>query len=477
MRLRRRGRDDRGAVALLTAMLTVVILGSAALAIDITMLSNQRQELHDTVDASAHAGAFALPSTTAAAKALAAAQANDPTVTPDIDFYCIVGSHSGVVDVTHIPGSCNPASQKSGSTYRGARCNSKICSIPCFPNLGDACNSIRVIDEKNVPYGPAQVFGLTQGSTGSVTSVACKGSCGTATPNPMDVAVVADRTGSMSTGGLSGLITGIKGMLQVMTPSMHYVSLGTIGRSNTTTRATTSCNSTNKGLSWPSSSDTAGQWVPLSFYNDYLVTNTTTLNTSSNLVKAIDCLSNKSSTGTELAAPLKFAARYLLGGSYEANNVAALGGAARPGVVTKAIIFETDGEPNEDNLGTDTSLATSTDLGSSNGTTACNNLKSVAANAKAQNILVVTVAYDVSSVRCNGGSTEKVIDVLAQVASAKSPGVPSSANYDCSTTSGQASENSDGDYLFCAADGTDMAGLFRTAFGQLASGVRFIKLP
>ena len=62
-------------------------------------------------------------------------------------------------------------------------------------------------------------------------SVACKGSCGTINPNPLDVAVVADRTSSMGDADIDKLVLGIKGMLQVMTPSQQFVSLGAIGRS------------------------------------------------------------------------------------------------------------------------------------------------------------------------------------------------------------------------------------------------------
>ena len=35
----------------------------------------------------------------------------------------------------------------------------------------------------------------------------------------------------------------------------------------------------------------------------------------------------------------------------------------------------------------------------------------------------------------------------------------------------------DGDYFFCAASGTDMAPIFKTALSQASSGIKLIRLP
>ena len=277
LRLPDRGeRGERGAIAIMTALLAVVFLAVAALGVDITSQVNQRQKLHDTIDAAAHAGAYRLPAsgTLAVLDAKTFAASNDSTApVPAVDFFCVVAStFSGsiwIVDTTQIPATCNPASEKAGSTYTGFRCNTKICSIPC-PAAGDVCNTVRVTGTKPVPFSFAPVIGINQGSTGSVTSAACKGSCGTIPPNPMDVAVVADRTGSMSTADKTAMITGIKGMFQVMTPSQQYVALGTIGRS-AASLASTSCTGSNKALSEPAASPTAADpWIPVPFSNDYL---------------------------------------------------------------------------------------------------------------------------------------------------------------------------------------------------------------
>ena len=483
MRLRFRDHgegDERGAIAVMTAFLIVGLLAVAALGVDITSQVNERQKLYDTIDASAHAGAFRLPTsgTLARSDALAFATKNDPVVTPDVDFFCVVASKwngsAWVVDTTQIPATCNPASR--GINFTGYRCNSRICSIPCDPAAGDSCNTVRVTGNKPVPFSFAPAIGIAGGTTGAVTSVACKGSCGTVPLNPMDVAVVADRTGSMSSTDITAMITGIKGMFQVMTPSQQYVALGTIGRSKLGAASAT-CSSTLKALSEPSTSTTLGPWMPVPFSADYLTPGTTTINTNSNLVNAVQCIKNSSGTGTHLASPLKTAARYLLG--IDPNNLGSL--PARTGTIRKAIIFETDGAPNESiPTGGSTALDIAGDVSSTVTTndTACNNFKTVATNAKNAGVLVVTVAYNVSTNKCSTMTgSAKLVDTLAVAASPTASGAVSAANFDCGTTAGRNSENADGDFFFCAATGTDMAAIFKTAFVQIANGIRLIRLP
>lgn len=481
-------RGERGAIAIMTAFLTVVMLVVAALAVDISTQVNERQKLYDTIDAAAHAGAYSLPipppgMPTARAAALDFFEKNDlppstPPVVPTVDFFCVVASKLvggiWVVDTSQIPATCNPVS--AGGVYTVSltlKCNSKICAIPC-DGASDVCNTVKVTGTKTVPFSFAPVIGINSGGTGSVSSVACKGSCGNIPPNPMDVAVVADRTGSMSDTDIRAMRDGIKGMFQEMTPSQQYVALGTIGRSKL--GAAPTCLSQPWDDRYPAQK---GPWMPVPFTTDYLLPGTTTLDTNNSLVQGVNCLTNKSSTGTWLASPLKSAARYLLGSPYDANNLGSL--PPRTGTVRKAIIFETDGAPNESTVAGSTALNISGDIGSTNGATACNNFTAVATNAKAipNNILVVTVAYNIStSDKCGGSGTPRLDQTLAAAASEKSPGVPSAVGInDCGTTAGRNTENRDGDFFFCAASGTDMRAIFTTALGQLAKGIRLIRLP
>lgn len=572
-RRRSRRRDEGGAVAIMFALLAVVLMGAAALGVDFASQVNERQKLQDAMDAGAQAGAYQLPANGVQSKedAIAFAKAADPNATPDVDYFCVVGSlPSGstyVLDTSQIPSVCDPASSKSGSTYTGLKCGPRICSIPCRPESGDSCNTIRLTDAKQVPFTFANALGISEGGTGATHAVACRGSCGTIPPNPLDISVVADRTGSMSSTDVNAMIAGIKGMLKVMTPSQQYVSLGSIGRASSS--APSSCKSS------PSTSATSGPWIPTPFTADYLNAAGTDVNTSSQLVKDVSCLTNSSSTGTALASPFKAAARYLLGSSVGASNNLSSLPVRQTGTPRKVLIFETDGQPNDQGpTGGSASLTSSSDLFSKydsyttsttqagpvpipvtvtttsgwgtnkitinttttyntttrtttnayvGGQNACTNLQNVAANAKAAGILVVTIAYNLSGVTCDANnpnppaSTSSTVDgpitvvsnvlsgkvrtiqqtvnrtitntvwtdttgdqvtgVLASVASPTTAGTPSTNNTDCGTVAGRTAENSDGDYFFCAASGTDMAPIFKTAVSQASSGIRLIRLP
>lgn len=458
-------RHERGAVAVIVALLVPVLFGASALAIDISMLTHQRQNLSNALDAAAQAGAYALPTDFNAARAatLTFAQANDPESTPTISFWCVVASTGATKTVksSQIPGVCNP-----GSTA-GAVCNESICAIPCPADVGHSCNTLSVQDDKDVAFSFAPVIGIDKGSTGSLTSTACKGSCGAEVPNPMDVVVVADRTSSMSTSDRNLMVDAIKGTLQTMTKDLQYVALGTIGRS----RTGHSC------ITEPSSSATSGPWLPVPFSNDYTGTPsapgvTASLNTNSTLVRGLTCL-GPSSSGTYLASPLKAAARSLLG--KDATNLGSL--PARPGTPRKAIIFETDGQPNENSIAGSTSLDVAGDIGASDGGTACTNFKNVATNAKSQDILIATVAFgDAISARCKSGGAN-VRDVLAAAASPTPDGRASVADTDCSTPTRRAIENGDGDFFFCAASGSELGPIFATAVSQLNPHTRLLKLP
>ncbi len=609
LRLRRRRRDEMGAVAILVAVLALVICMFAAYAVDIGVQVNRKHMLNDTLDAAAQAGAYELPgsSTTAATQALAFAKAHDPSedglLKPSVDFWCVVASKlvsgSYAVDTSQIPATCNPGAAPyiPGANYlttaRKISCSQILCAIPCVepvPNNGSpkiACNTIRVYQGRDVPFAFAPAGGIAKGGTGNLVSVACKGSCGTIAPNPMDVAVVADRTGSMSA-NIDDLQVGIQGMLKVMSPEQQYVALGTIGKGTPSTTPT----SDPTGSSCYSAAG-SGTWVPLPFSKSYLNAAGTDVNTSSALVKALNCLST-SSSGTALASPMKAAARYLVGNA--PNNLSSL--PVRQDPPTKVLIFETDGQPNEPDSGgtgsaslgdpndlysgpahttsspqvsvgpvtsgpttpyptqarstgsgankknwTDTYKTTyktttkTTTTTIDGGQTACSNLGAVATNAKAANILVITIAYNLGGNTCgqdNDGRSDTsntvdatpVIDsitpaaaettsggkkvllttyagnatinqtvtrtitkvnyvnapdalVTTTLAAAASPskGQPSVANNSCKTTAEQTVENGDGDYFFCAVQGADLAPIFKTALSQVSKGIKLIRMP
>jgi hypothetical protein len=280
----------------------------------------------------------------------------------------------------------------------------------------------------------------------------------------MDIALVADRTGSMSPTDLASMKTALQTTLKTMTKDQQYVALGTIGPSSPTAGCITN----------PSGAATSGSWIPVPFSNNYTTAGTPpALNNSSPLVKGVQCLPS-SGTGTYLASPMKAAARYLLG--LDANNLGSL--PARAGTPRKAIVLETDGQPNETGTGGFTSVGIAGDIKNSDPVAACNNLKAVAADAKARDILIVTVAYNAAtSARCGGSGSAYVRDVLASAASDKSTGIHSTASNDCSTPALASAENTDGDYFFCAANGADLGPIFVSAINAISSNSRLIRIP
>jgi hypothetical protein len=280
----------------------------------------------------------------------------------------------------------------------------------------------------------------------------------------MDVALVADRTGSMSPANLTAMKDGMNSTLLTMSTSQQYVALGTIHRSNPIPNG---CQTN------PSGSATAGPWIPVPFSNDYNKPGPPiTTDASSPLRKAISCLATSSGNGTYLAAPMKAAARYVLG--KDPNNLSAL--PARAGTPRKAIILETDGQPQESNIAGVTAINTPGDIGTTNVFNACKNLMAVAADAKLKDVLIITVGFGSANTdSCGNGLL--VRDALAASASEKSPGVPSTASNDCQTPAKRDAENKDGDYFFCAASGQELGPIFVSAINAISSNSRLVRIP
>jgi hypothetical protein len=255
-KIRRRRRDERGAVAIVFAMLVIVIFGVAAFGVDIAQQVNRKHELISQLDAAATAAAAKLggqngsiAEAVGAAQTFYAANGEGTLETENIDFWCVVARKlngdntpfdpARVADL-QIPtavqsgGVCNPDAVRANedkwwlADYQNRRrgddpagyagddmtCSGALCAIPCGLNATAAtswnpgnsiangqpikCNTIRVGADDDVPFSFAPVIGIDEGSTGSQVSIACAGSCGSVAPNPMDVVVIADRTLSMT---------------------------------------------------------------------------------------------------------------------------------------------------------------------------------------------------------------------------------------------------------------------------------------
>lgn len=506
----RRSRDERGAVAVIVAMMLVLLVALAAIGVDIASNVAAKQKLRDTLDLAAHAGASELPGNGHAAltAALNAARSMNGDADPAADLWCVVGATpSGTVNETHIPSSCYPGPPPyTAGHYPGLVCNEFICAIPCTPGEGIQCNTIRVSDTETVPYAFAPAIGYDEGSTGHQIATACKGACGSEMPNPMDVVFMADRTRSMLPHQREAMKSAILETLKTMTPSMHYVAFGTLHKSSSSWGCATSPST--------ASNPASGDWVPVGYNKDYLQSlDPPVLRSSNSLVRAVDCLPESPQHGTHLAAAFKGAARFLLN-----TSSAHLG--ARPGTPKKVLVFETDGMPDEVMNNGYHGLGSGTEIGagyngscqpgtwwtpqyaangwcnnyqqSSAGLQGCKNLERIATEAKSRGILVITVGFGQAATgQCTvtnkhnrndpsipwrtGGE-----DVKKYLAAAASPhpqtGAPSDAG-DCSTPAGRQAENEDGDFFFCATDGPELGPIFKTAIAQVGTGIRFIRLP
>jgi Flp pilus assembly protein TadG len=439
-------RRDDGVYAILFAVTIVLIFAFAALALDLATFYQNKQQLQNTNDAAALAGAAWLPLMDPAQAAVAASvTANDPGLpTPAAVFYCVVASTLSGSTYVPDPNQVGTSTTLTKLCYPGGtgyvpQCNETICAIPC---ISATCkpNVIRVGQDANVRFSFAPVIGIASGRTNVVESVACKGTCGQAGSNPMDVVVIADRTGSISNADLAFEQAAIKNMLLAMEPSIQRVALGAVGWSNESSSCRMAPRTGNQ-----SSGTFPTRWIPVGLRGDYRTGNT--LVASSAVVAGLSstCLT-QSGSGTQLATPLRVAARYLLG-----SETGITGGVGLQSGATKAIIFETDGDPNE-NVTTSPSTVTENDALSSsanllttNKSTACSNFTNVATAAKAKGILLAFVTLG-SGGQCDLG--------------------------------GLASTDSNGNAMhYTTTNATDLHVLYETALGAISGKSRLIKLP
>jgi Flp pilus assembly protein TadG len=360
---------DQGAIAVLVAVLVVVLFGITAFALDISTQLSKKQTLQNTLDSAALAAATQLDGTSLgldkARRAIAStfdyndASLNDPSGPQwRTTFYCVVpaSATADVADFTAIPTVCQPgAAPWTSSSYPASSytCNSTTCYIPCSAASVTALtcipNAVGVGAAKPVSFTFGPAIGIGQGSTGTVVSVACSSRCGSPVTNPADIVVIADRSGSMSS-YMNDETTAISEALKfVGNSATQHVALGTVGYTDTSSNA---CSEPDTSMVKPmTTSPSLGTeqpeaWVPIGFSQDFTGATLGTLNPSSSVVKALNCLRTakaNSRTGSWMATPLKVASNYLLG---QATLGSGNGQLPRSNV-SKAIIFETDQQPNE----------------------------------------------------------------------------------------------------------------------------------
>jgi Flp pilus assembly protein TadG len=433
---------QQGQILVLFSLALVVIMGFAAMVIDVGVLRNSNQNLWNALDAGALAGASQLPADATNAKTLALqyAKENYPGGLPagvSVTYRCLIASTGSAPRLSDVPAVCDPG---SNSTWT---CSTTICTAVCLPASGDTCNTIVLQDSVTVPYHLGPAVGVESGTTQRVVSAACKGACGAKPDVPVDLMVVVDRTGSMSGVDTANARAAADSVRKAYDPAQQWMGFGMLGPSATGGSCITTPAATIGTANLPAD---LGRWVPVRLSGAGAPVNQDYTSSSSTFAQAVGCFTN-SGTGTDLNDPVTAAAYELVHDG-------------RPNV-TKGIILMTDGQPNTSTLAGPNYCALS-----NNAATAAKNL----------GIEVFTIGFgldganDIACPDTSGAWKGKLAtNLLASMAT-------NSVVAGCPGAS-----NDDGDHFFCVAKtagaSTNLASLFKQAANQLAGSTRLVELP
>lgn len=444
-----RSGEERGATVVIVALLMTVFFMAASFAVDIGVQAFNRQNLRNAMDSAALAGAGVLATSpgTAKAEAMALALKNAPDLTPadlEVSFRCLVGDRdgNGLYDPMDVPGSCNPGA----NGLAAFTCERGVCTAPCDPDEGDICNTVVTKGVHDVAFRFSVVGGIGGNSTGVIQSAACVGFCGNSPRAPIDVGLIIDRTGSMSSADLANAKNAARDTLGFFDPKYDHVALGVIHKSSTSNRCSTgaygrSINGTeyNAGL---------GTWIAAPYpvgplLSDYQLSDGS-LNSSSAIVRAIDCMNHSGfSTGqghTDIGGPI-------LAMSTTLQTRGRVG-------VKKAIMILTDGEAN---------LPT--------GTQPCGYAVTQGQAARAAGVDVYTIGFGIAGKRCGQDTSgayrnATVTRVLADAASQ-----PADDN-GCTQA-----ENDDGDAFYCEPKTADLSAVFIRVANKIVGSPHLVRIP
>ena len=388
------GGEERGVVAVWLAITLVVLLAFAGWAIDFTHWKTDATRMQRAADAAALAGAVYLPDDPAGAIAAAKQVASQN------------GYSSGV----------------SATTL-------------------DSANQLKVTINSNVKSDFAKVIGI------SSANIARHAVSEYESPQPLDIVLVLDRTGSMKTptaAPFTDLKNAALAVLGYLNPRNESIALAVLPPSSTMTqctgasagaygvRATTGGDAGGAGTTWMVAPYPATRGP----VNDYQLANGS-LNPGSQIVKTINCLQADGST--DLGDPMAAAGAYL-------------NAFGRPGA-RKGILFMTDGGANLPS-----------------GTQPCAYANTKASAVKASGIQVLTIGFLSGTTTCEKDTSgaylrASVTKLLANMAS-PIKGVPAVDN---SSNCTNPAENTDGDNFFCQPMGGDIKAVFLAAVAQLAN--------
>ena len=451
--------DERGVVAVVVALMLVALLGSAAVMFDIARLRHERHILQAAVDLGSLAGAGLMPVQGATAGAAAegtarqVAEANGPSATGSaliIEFGCVVSDTDGdggqdSPDLLYACGPVIPGTWSGGWTSRAGR-----AYHVCNPYGGDLCNTIKLTASSTVQYLFAPILGFDSGTTGAVRAAACKGFCGQAS-SPLDVVLVVDRSTSMTVADIANVKAAIANSSPAKDSILEFynpadVSIGLVALPYR--RSTNICD-TQPTQTYPNVPNATGDpWRLVSITNQYQNADGT-LNSGTTLVSTVNCLMRATSvttvtpTGaghTDHGDPLHAAANMLAG--------------SRPDV-PDVIVYFADGEANQPRFNQP-----------------CQYAITRASTAKANGVLIFTIAYGASGARCGFDTTTSpygpppsggdfATGFLADMASPPPPGVVGdNTPGGCDTLPNPLTEQTDNDFYFCESRGSDLEATF-----------------
>jgi len=411
--LRSLWRQEFGQGLVLGTLAMIVILGFAALVLDVGMFMHEKRELQKAVDAAALAAAQKLPDswTEAEADAHEWLDKNEVDVTDgdsvDISFTCT-------------------------SEYEIA-CDSSA----------DRWDTIVVHAERNVPLNFAPLLGLDD-VTVSATAAGCRGLCGAAPFRALDVMMVLDRTQSMSGSDMTNAKNAAKAILGVFSEEWQRVGLAALGPAKSSSDCWGEPHKCwwswpggwqcNPPLPYPNLPES--RWVTTHLSDDYQNPDGSP-DESSSLVANISCLKT-SQVGTDLGDPMWAAAEEL-----QTNG--------RPDEHW-GIIFLSDGAANQPEDGQNGQCGPEPDSYNP-----CEHAVEMAEDAKALGIEVYTIGYGVedpgpgSLCGCDSGEWEDAParDVLQAMAT-------------------------DEYHYFEEPEGGDLTPVFETIGWELVTGIRLV---
>lgn len=346
--LRSLWRQEFGQGLVLGTLAMIVILGFAALVLDVGLFLHEKHELQKAVDAAALAAAQELPDSWTQAET----DAHEWLGKNDVD-----GTNGDSVDISFT-------------------CTSEY-QIACDPAT-NRWDTIIVHAERNVPLNFAPLLGLND-VTVSATAAGCQGLCGATPFRSLDVMMVLDRTLSMSSSDLQNAKDGALAVLEVFDADWQDVGLAAIPSGKKSDPCGYPSN-----IGWDASHP---DWVLVGLSDDYQNPDGS-LNWGSDLVDTIDCLRRPSQTyaQTNLGDPLTAAVEELVDNGRSD--------------VPQGIIFLSDGAANRPDDGSTGGWFWSTCGPEPDAMKPCEYALQKAEEAKAQGIEIYTIGYGVADERC-----------------------------------------------------------------------------